>query len=121
MKKKLFKRFIRTSANYVFADQPGDYESPRGISKTVPDQALTIPEMISRHVRGLPVKTVNGSYSDIETPDFFAMDLVELQEYRENLRSSINQMQSDLDIRSARIAEKQKLLAAAAAPPPDLN
>lgn len=75
-------------------------------SKTIPDQALTITELLKNHTRGLDsdVKDYKGEYfEDIEIPIF--TDLTDMMEYRDNLK----QQQADLEAKiEAERAEKKK-------------
>lgn len=75
---------LRTSTTYEPVE---DYnEHPTGPSQTVPDQSMTVLELLDRHQRGLPVKqNQNAYYSDDDLPNIKAMDLVDIQEMREEL------------------------------------
>ena len=74
---------LRTSQNFELS--PEDIESPTGISQTVPDQSMTVNELLDRHQRGLPIKAYDPVYYDDDVPNIHAMDLVDIAEMREEL------------------------------------
>lgn len=53
------------------------------VSETVPDQSMTIAEMIKRHRQGLPIEGRKGLYKEGDEPllNMDHMDMVERQEY----------------------------------------
>lgn len=55
-------------------------------SMTVPNQTLSIQEILIRHTRGLPldVPVKKPQYSNVYTPDFRELDLVDRQEMSES-------------------------------------
>lgn len=78
-------------------DKMGEYNDEA--SATVPDLSLTVPELLDRFTRGLPLPS-NGAISDeggMDLPNFDEMDLVEIQEYREFLSSRISEMQAEYE------------------------
>lgn len=83
----------QNSANFVLQD--AHVEWPVGESMTEPDLSLTIPELLDRHARGLPLPFYEADYSELDLPDFDAMDLVEIAEYRENLAAHIYDLQEE--------------------------
>lgn len=74
---------IRTKRNYDANEQL--YEWSPLPSLTIPDQALTMSEIMSRFAQGLPVhgEKVPVYNGDEELPDFQRMDLADKQEYLE--------------------------------------
>lgn len=61
-------------------------------SKTVPDQALSLKELITRHTRGIPIPTFRPVYDgDLNMPDISRMTAIELQDYYEDLQSYIDE------------------------------
>jgi hypothetical protein len=67
-------------------------------SLTVPDQAMSIKEILSRFSRGLNVNGFTPIYDDVETTDDFlpdprTLDLAERQEYAEIFRDEFNEIQ----------------------------
>lgn len=63
-----------------------DYETPKGESMTVPDQTMSMREIISRYARGLPINASmrqDAYYDEFgEFPDTSNMDLAEVQALR---------------------------------------
>lgn len=63
-----------------------DYETPEGESMTVPDQTMSMREIISRYARGLPINASmrqDAYYDEFgEFPDTSNMDLAEVQALR---------------------------------------
>ncbi len=60
--------------------------------QTIPDQAMSIKEILKRYARGLPVEQFKPNYEDddVSTDDFLpdprTMDLAERQEFEEMIR-----------------------------------
>lgn len=83
---------------------------PQGVSETVPDDTLTIKQILAKHVRGMEIAETefktpvwNGD-DDYDSPDLEAvnrMDLAEKHEFKEALRA-------DIESRKARLAEAEK-------------
>jgi len=85
---------IRTSMTFRLNEN--DVEHPYGVSQTVPDQSYTLLELLDRHQRGLPIRVSNPLYSDDDLPNIKAMDLVDIQEMREDLAYNTKQLQKKL-------------------------
>lgn len=73
---------------------PKDYESPVGISLTVPNEALSIREILSRFSRGLPLGGSALYYYDEEEGDEYIpnprhLDLADRQEFKERFEAEI--------------------------------
>lgn len=83
----------QNSVNFILQD--AHVEWPTGESMTEPDLSLSIPELLDRHARGLPLPFYEQDYSELDLPDFAAMDLAEIQEYRENLAEHIYDLQEE--------------------------
>jgi len=96
------KNKIRTQYNYNPADGK---EKGGGISLTVPDQTLSLQTILERFTRGQSVATLTPVWdvSD-ELPDFNTMDKVEIEGYKNNLKTSLKK------------AKEQKAPASAQAP-----
>lgn len=61
-------------------------------SRTVPDQTLSLKELISRHTRGIPVPTFDPVYDGEENfPDLSRMTPMEVQDFRDDLQLYINE------------------------------
>tara|TARA_B100000427_G_C15119975_1_gene425397 strand:+ start:96 stop:470 length:375 start_codon:yes stop_codon:yes gene_type:complete len=65
--------------------QSSGYKKKMGKSLTLPDQNLTIGELLDRHSRGVSLGAVDkqGEYFDTEVPRF--NDLTEMLEYKKDL------------------------------------
>ena len=90
------RRLMRTSANFRLGMSPDDFEYIEGISITVPDQAMSVPDLIARHNRGQSVKMRQPIYSDDEFPDLKTLDIAERQELAEQTNDFIKNTRSDL-------------------------
>lgn len=106
---------LRTSDNYE--QSPEDHEHPYGVSETVPDQSMTVLELLDRHQRGLPIKqNLNGYYSEDDLINIKTLDLVEIQDMRENLASQTKHLRKQLSDEEQQLRDK-KLLEKAISPP----
>lgn len=81
-------------------------------SKTIPDQTMTISEMIERHSKGLPidggkVPIYNGE--DYPFKDTTNMDLAERQEYLESLADELVDLRRKIDADKAEKTEQQRI------------
>lgn len=67
-------------------------------SQTVPDQTMSVREIMSRYVRGLPIsgQRVPVYNGEEYVPDVRKMDLVDIQEAKEATQRRIAEMQEDL-------------------------
>lgn len=68
-------------------------------SLTVPDQSMSIKEILNRYSRGLPIESFKPIYDDVEDPEDYlpdprTMDLAERQEYVEMVREELNAINS---------------------------
>jgi len=73
---------------------------------TEPDQNLSIPQLLEKHSRGLPVinqRYQEGIYSDSEIPVFD--DLNDLMEYKEALRAREMELRGEVE---DHVAKKQQ-------------
>jgi hypothetical protein len=75
------------------------YEQSTKPSMTIPDQALTVKEILQRFARGIPLEQHNAIYEDVESPDDFlpdprTMDLAERQQYAEMVKEELNHIRS---------------------------
>lgn len=78
---------------------PKKYEQNTKPSMTVPDQALSVREILSRFARGIPVEQHTPIYEDVESPDDFlpdprTLDLAERQQYAEMVQEELNHIRS---------------------------
>ena len=75
------------------------YEVNKKPSMTVPDQALSVREILSRFARGIPVEQYTALYEEVDTPDDFlpdprTLDLAERQQYAEMVQEELNHLRS---------------------------
>lgn len=88
---------MRTSQNY----QISNGLSIEGQSLTVPDQSLTLRELLVNYTRGqdLPYGKQQPAFfdEDVTIPDLKKMDLVDLQELAEGNAHKASELQKNLD------------------------
>jgi hypothetical protein len=108
MKKALVPRgTYTTSMSYDFKAHKG--ERNKLPSKVVPDQAMTVKEMISRHVRGLPVSGVKvPEYEDIfdeddYLPDPRTLDIAEREDLVNEFKQKIAQIKSKQNAQKTKV------------------
>jgi len=81
------KNKIRTQYNFKPTDGK---EKGGGISLTVPDQTLSLQTILERFTRGQSVATLTPVWdADSNLPDFDKMDTVEIEGYKNNLKTSL--------------------------------
>lgn len=75
---------IRTQFSGVKHNSSG-YDKDMGVTKTLPDQSLTIRELLEKHSRGvaLGVSEVKGEYFDTEVPRYD--DLTDMLDHKKAL------------------------------------
>lgn len=89
---------MRPTIRKQFQVYPGTYDDPcHGISQTVPDQSLSIRELLLNHSRGLPMPTAmrEPQYLGVEIPTIY--DLNDLIDNRERLEQVKNDINSELE------------------------
>ena len=84
------------------------WEGEPGVSKTVPDQNLTIGELLERHSRGvsLGAPELKGEYFDTEIPRFD--DLTDALEYKKNLNKKVKYYDNEIKKQKAKKAQSIK-------------
>jgi len=85
---------------------PKNYKAFTMPSETVPDQSLTIRQILDRYARGLPLDAKQPQWDenadeDSYMPDPRTLDLAERQEFADNARAELEEVK-------AKIAEKRK-------------
>lgn len=84
--------------NHFNADQfPDKGEVNDQPSKTIPDQTMSIREIVARFQRGLPIdagKVPIYHGEDIELPDIRKLDLVEIQEMKQQIGEDITNLEN---------------------------
>lgn len=70
-----------------------------GESQTIPNQAISVREILRRFRSGLPLEGVVTSkpvFEEEEIPDFKKMDMTELDEYKERIKNTYEEYQNHL-------------------------
>lgn len=96
----------KTSGNY--RQFPARGEKNFKPSLTVPDQTMSLRELLHRHTRGLPLHHVERPtyYNEDETIDLKKLDLTEIQELKEQAAADILRLQDDAKAQIAAAKEK---------------
>ncbi|QCS36951.1 hypothetical protein [Tortoise microvirus 32] len=83
---------------YNSKEFPKNYEVNTQPSQTIPDQTMSVREIMDRYARGLPISAgkVPIYDGDEDLPDFKKMDLSEQQELLRANAEHIERLQSDL-------------------------
>jgi hypothetical protein len=67
-------------------------------SQTIPDETYSIREILQRFSRGLTTTTKTGFYDEEDYhPDITKMDLVDREEYIENVKIQLHDLQQSLN------------------------
>jgi hypothetical protein len=87
---------------------PKKYKSFKKPSMTVPDQSLSIKEILSRFTSGRPLPSLGTPeyFGDMMVPDLKKMDLTEIAEYQEDLKGYIKQ---NADTIKAKLKERSSV------------
>lgn len=90
---------VRNSQNYEWQAQHYHFESSTQPSMTIPEQALSIKQILERYARGLPLEGYREPQFNLTEdgeilPDITRMDLTERQEYAEYAKDQIQQFVS---------------------------
>lgn len=102
---------ITTVADYNPADYPG--ETNTGELLVIPDQSLTVEQILERHAKGLssthvkvPIYTSNTKEIEEMLPDFNKMDLAEIQLLKQATHERIEQIKREMYERVAKDKEE---------------
>lgn len=78
-------------------------------SQTVPDQSMSMKDMLARFVRGLPLPRAKTPIydGDVDMPDFSQMDLVDVQEMLEKHKAQLTEIRSKRDKKAKNAAESK--------------
>lgn len=90
---------LRHSENYVFTDLDAEPTSQLP-SMTIPDQVMTMTEIFNRFAGGRPVNASMREpqyHGEIEMPNLAKLDLVEIGEMLENVRTNKELLQQQLN------------------------
>lgn len=92
-----------TRTPYTFELQIQDKETPLGVSETVPNQSISLTEMLRKHIAGVaPAVQHTPQYDDdanFDSADYTkinSLDLSEKDEIRQALSEDIHQMKERL-------------------------
>ena len=96
------KRHVWTQANWYM--QPRHMETPRGVSKCVPSETMTIQEIVNRFVRGVgstaqlkdAVWPDDVDHDDVDLEEVNRMDLVERSELVRDTRERVAELKLEL-------------------------
>lgn len=104
---------MKLVSNMTFtAEQANVYEYPSSVSHTVPNQALTVEQLIAGYTTDVR-ENPNLFYDNGEDfPDLRTMDLVEIHQYREDLREEIAELQTRLQEADQHIVDPSPVEAA---------
>ena len=96
MTKRKKKPIFRTQFS-IKSEHSSGYKKDMGKSMTLPDQNLTIGELLERHSRGVPLGAVDkqGEYFDTEVPRF--NDLTEMLEYKKDLEEKRKELTKQIN------------------------
>jgi len=95
--------------NYLNRDEfPKNYKAFSMPSETVPDQSLTMRQILDRYARGLPLDVKTPIWEDDDEfnplPDPRTLDLTEKQELLKSAKAELNEIKN-------KMAEKRKNMA----------
>lgn len=92
-----FRLFAKNQYN---AEQfPNYYEANKQPSQTVPDQTLSLRTLLDRYAKGLPLSGNPNEpqyFGDEQMPDLNKMDISEIHDLKNAIKSDILQKQQDL-------------------------
>lgn len=73
-------------------------ETNKQPSLTVPDQTMSLRELLHRHTRGLPLHHVERPtyYNENETIDLKTLDLVDIQDLKDNIQENIEDLSNQI-------------------------
>lgn len=102
---------IQNHLNYEPSDHPGEINLDP--SETVPDQSMSVKELMDRYARGLPLNGKTPVYTgeDDDMPDLARMDLAEREEYAERVAQELEEIKERLNKRAKEIEDIKKLKA----------
>lgn len=117
---------MKFKTQFNSSEFPRQWEKGGGVSMTVPDQALTIPQIMERNRRGLSIpqaKETHYTHSDdgeglvpgADMPDIRNLDLAEIQEMKAQAALQVQQLQLKLQEENEAAQAAAAATAAAAA------
>lgn len=84
---------FKSQWNVKPGDCPGDFPYVSSESLTVPDQAVTPAELLKRNSAGMSLSGKQPIYNSVEIPNLAALDLVDIEIKRDELRESIHELE----------------------------
>ena len=89
------------------------YEQNEGISQTIPDQTMSIREIIDRYANGGIIERFTPTYGEEEDftemlPDLYKMDLADRQAYAEQFKEEMNFMKSQTTAESVETTHEEE-------------
>lgn len=111
-------RLVVSSANYDFYKDHLMGEPGGGVSQTVPGGAMGLEEILQKFSQGMPLDGLikEGSYTEDEyIPNFRAMDIEEIRQYRQDIDETIQSQIAAMDAATRELAIRDGVL------PPDIN
>lgn len=104
---------MKWKTGYNKADFPNDNEENNLPSMTIPDQSLTVKEIMHRFARGLSTTQKEGAYyGEEEMPDLRNMDLSDIEDLKLANMEEITRLQGELQAeqKKADFLRNKKLL-----------
>jgi len=99
---------IRRKLTFRLGEYPSDLQEVDSVSVTVPDDTLSIRDILSRYAAGIMPMGREGFFDgDIFVPDLSSLDLVELQDLREQSLATIQEQETLHAEYSRKLAEKE--------------
>lgn len=104
------KTMLQIKTNYNYRDVLPTGEINNEPSLTVPDQSLTVSEILSRFTRGLPVSGARIPIYDVDDdmPDPRTMDLADRQSYAEYAQEQISALKARQEEYARFISDKKR-------------
>lgn len=100
----IMKRTFRISSK---AGNSSDVEINIGVSMTVPDQSMTIRDIIDKFAHGVvPDLSRDLEYSE-DMPDLRGMDISELHEMRKQVKQDIKDIEEEIKSRKSKSKEEE--------------
>lgn len=117
-KEKTVNRRLRSSANYSQMDIDFGKEHSNKPSKTIPDDSMSMKEILTRYARGLPISGGKVGEFDLEQepdepdfdgyPDPSRMDIAERETVEILIKEELKDIDQKIKDRQAWIAQKKK-------------
>lgn len=100
---KTMAKKIKLRSSTYFELLPEHKETPGGVSLTVPNQSVSLAELLRRHQAGIapdvsqqPFYEENSSFDSADYTKINSLDLYEKEEIKQALNTNINQMKESL-------------------------